>query len=92
MPKAPSKKIEARHAPLGAVLAEDELVQKFGRVSKPGKRVKNKGKGRAEEDEEVRWQASYLSLCLSCYSLVHRRARTCQGRAARERCIKPDRT
>lgn len=50
MPKATStkKQQQPRHAPFVAQLAEEDLVQKFGRVSKPGKRAK---KGDDDEDE-----------------------------------------
>lgn len=45
---------EVRHDPLYKELAEDDLVQKFGRVSKPGKRVKSKsGKNEEGGKEEV---------------------------------------
>jgi essential nuclear protein 1 len=50
MPKATStkKQQQPRHAPFVAQLAEEDLVQKFGRVSKPGKRAK---KGDDDDDE-----------------------------------------
>ena len=55
MPRVPAKKApEGRHDPLYKELAEDDLVQKFGRVSKPGKRVKSKtGKNHEGGQEEV---------------------------------------
>lgn len=51
MPKASSTKKgqPARHAPFVAQLAEEDQVQKFGRVSKPGKRAK---KGLDDDEDE----------------------------------------
>lgn len=61
MPKASSTKKgqPARHAPFVAQLAEEDQVQKFGRVSKPGKRAK---KG-LDDDEDENEQTVRRSFC-----------------------------
>ncbi|KAL7416977.1 Bystin-domain-containing protein [Mrakia frigida] len=53
MPRVVKKQqAEVRHDPLYKELAEDDLVQKFGRVSKPGKRVKSSTKKNEEGGKE----------------------------------------
>jgi len=53
MPKA-HKSTKPRHDPLLAQINEDELVEKYGRVSQPGKRQKaRKSTGAEDETGEV---------------------------------------
>jgi essential nuclear protein 1 len=52
MPRVQKKTKEVRHDPLHAQIAEDDLVQKFGRVSKPGKREKKRAQD-ADEEQSV---------------------------------------
>lgn len=53
MPKAKGPKTAGknRHDPLHAQLKEDEVFSKYGKVSRPGKRSKQKRKADEEEDE-----------------------------------------
>ena len=46
MPKAP-RVVKVRHDPLHVDLEQDDSLQKFGRVSRPGRR-----KGKAREEDE----------------------------------------
>ncbi|CCM04037.1 uncharacterized protein FIBRA_06195 [Fibroporia radiculosa] len=50
MPRASKTGSKQRHDPLHVQLNEDEINAKYGRISRPGKR--SKSKGRVEDDEE----------------------------------------
>jgi len=54
MPKAvPHRKgSSTRHDPLHVQLKEDEVISKYGKISRPGKRARRKG-GSDDENEEV---------------------------------------
>lgn len=49
MPRA-HKSPRPRHDPLLAQINEDELVEKYGRVSQPGKRTKSRKSTDAEDE------------------------------------------
>ncbi|OCH95873.1 cell adhesion protein byn-1 [Obba rivulosa] len=50
MPRAAKATGKTRHDPLHVQLDEDELQQKYGRVSKPGKRTKSRTKETADDE------------------------------------------
>ena len=50
MPRAPKPTGKTRHDPLHVQLKEDELVEKYGNVSHPGKRKKSR-KSKTDDDE-----------------------------------------
>ncbi|KAL5530016.1 ENP1 [Sanghuangporus sanghuang] len=51
MPRVPKPTGKTRHDPLHVQLKEDELVEKYGNVSHPGKRKKSR-KSKSEDNEE----------------------------------------
>jgi essential nuclear protein 1 len=54
MPRDTTKKSTARHDPLHHVIGKDEELERFGRVSQPGRRKKK----RRSDDEDGADQAS----------------------------------
>ena len=72
MPRATKATGKTRHDPLHVQLDEDELQQKYGRVSKPGKRVKSKAKEALDdESSEVRSSAARVGHVLMTVTLGH---------------------
>lgn len=58
MPRIPSKATgKARHDPLHVQLGEDQIHEKYGKVSKPGKRVKSRTK---DDDEDEGGEVSSI--------------------------------
>ncbi len=53
MPKAPKASTKTKHDPLHVQLGEDEVYQKYGRVSQPGKRRKSRANDDDDEAGEV---------------------------------------
>jgi hypothetical protein len=54
MPRAPKPTGKTRHDPLHVQLGEDETEEKYGKVSRPGKRRKSRVNEDGDEAEEAR--------------------------------------
>lgn len=54
MPKAVKSLGKSRHDPLLVQLDDDEHLEKYGRVSEPGKRKKSRRQSDEDDDGEVR--------------------------------------